>query len=414
MLKNKILVLAISLLIIPQITFAVWWNPISWFSSNKTKQVVVKSVEQNSSNPVSSKATSSNVLIGGINKESQKKIFEEAKNKEAEYKKVLADREKAKQQIQKNIENVKKENLTNSAPKEEIKSSLVNLTIVTTQGGNIFYPENTILCHNLETCKQSFSENKKIILKAIPMEGYSFKEWSEASCGNSPECTFNLKEDMTVYARFEVKKQIKRTGRITSVTHPSETCYVSLGRENCNLPLRWINNTALDMLINLDGVEYYISTENKNTFPYPSDADPIEIAKAEAENATGLVFLTLERGTHKISLVGGGQILDTVEVNVECADGTSWSGTKCWQKGANQLFIFKPEGAVIKSDLPGINCGYHPEKCSAGFSAGTKVTLKAIMLPGRSFVEWTGDCSGKELTCTVLMDKTKSVGIKVN
>ena len=36
--KNKILSIAISLLVIPQITFAVWWNPISWFSFNKTKQ----------------------------------------------------------------------------------------------------------------------------------------------------------------------------------------------------------------------------------------------------------------------------------------------------------------------------------------------------------------------------------------
>ncbi|HCC06176.1 TPA: hypothetical protein DEP94_02375 [Candidatus Nomurabacteria bacterium] len=414
--KNKILSIAISLLVIPQITFAVWWNPISWFSFNKTKQtkeIVGKSAEQSGLNSVITKATSSNFLVGSTSKESQKKILEEVKNKELEYKKILADRKNAKEQIEKNTEISKKENTISPAQNETTKSNGVNLTIVTNQGGSIFYPENTIFCHNLETCKKTFSGNKKINLKAIPMEGYAFKEWSEASCGKSLECIINTLEDMTVYARFEVKKPIERTGRITSISHPSETCYVTLGRENCNIPLRWVNNTALDMLINLDGTEYYISTEDKNSFPYPLDADPVEIAKAETENATGLTFLTLERGTHKISLTGGGKTLDTVNINVECATDTSWDGRKCWQKGANQLFIFREEGVVIKSDLPGINCGYNPEKCLAGFASGKIVTLKAIVAKGRSFGEWTGDCSGKELTCTLLMDKQKNVGVKI-
>jgi len=399
--KNKILVLAVSLLVIPQITFAIWWNPISWFSFNKTKQtkeISEKTIEQNNQNTVIKKTTSVN--------------FEKQNRKQES--KAVAPSENKKEPIKINTETLKKENVVSPQKSETIiPKKEVTLTVITTQGGNVFYPENTILCHNLETCKKTFSGNKKINLKAIPMEGYAFKEWSEASCGKSLECIINTLEDMTVYARFEVKKPIERTGRITSISHPSETCYVPLGRENCNIPLRWINNTALDMLISIDGTEYYISTEDKNSFPYPADADPLEVAKAETENATGLTFLTLERGTHKISLVGGGKTLDTVNINVECAIGTSWDGRKCWQKGANQLFIFKEEGVVIKSDLPGINCGYNPEKCLAGFPSGKTITLKAILAKGRSFGEWTGDCSGKELTCTLLMDKQKNVGVKI-
>lgn len=381
---------------------ASWWNPVSWFNNRKViqnKEVNVKQLDQtnlqNKQTSTSTKVVSTSSVLQVKKQESKIKTVS---NSKAETVKINLEKEKAK--------------ATGSATNSHNKE--FSLTVITTQGGNVFYPDGTILCHNLETCKKSFLENKKVTLKVAAMDGYSFKEWSDANCGKSKECSINIVEDTSLYARFEVTKPIERTGRITSISHPSDNCYVPLGRENCYVTLRWINNTGYDMLINIDGVEYYISTSDKNSFPYPSDADPVEVSKAEAEKSTGLTFLTLERGSHKISLVGGGKTLDTVDINVECMAGTSWSGTKCWKKDANQLFVFKHDRAVISSDLPGINCGYLPEKCLAGFSLNTKVTLKVTVEKGRSFVGWTGDCSGKELTCTVLMDKQKSVGVNVN
>ena len=40
--KNRVItILIITLLLVPQITFAAWWNPLSWFSRKNTAQVQV-------------------------------------------------------------------------------------------------------------------------------------------------------------------------------------------------------------------------------------------------------------------------------------------------------------------------------------------------------------------------------------
>lgn len=52
--------------------------------------------------------------------------------------------------------------------------------------------------------------------------------------------------------------------------------------------------------------------------------------------------------------------------------------------------------------------------CSANYPPGTVVILTATPDPGSYFVEWSGDCTGKQPTCTLVMDKDKTVNAKFN
>ena len=67
-----------------------------------------------------------------------------------------------------------------------------------------------------------------------------------------------------------------------------------------------------------------------------------------------------------------------------------------------------PRGWVTSNGVgsqPGIDCG---PSCSAGFDAGTAVTLWAIPFAGSIFEGWTGACTGGA-ACVVTMDQARNV-----
>jgi hypothetical protein len=61
----------------------------------------------------------------------------------------------------------------------------------------------------------------------------------------------------------------------------------------------------------------------------------------------------------------------------------------------------------VTSQPAGISCG---PACGLGFLAGTKVTLTAKADAGSAFMGWSGDCSGAQLTCNVVLDAARNVG----
>ncbi|MFZ2504378.1 MAG: hypothetical protein WAW88_17080 [Nocardioides sp.] len=60
----------------------------------------------------------------------------------------------------------------------------------------------------------------------------------------------------------------------------------------------------------------------------------------------------------------------------------------------------------VTSTPAGITCG---TDCVQAYAAGTKVTLRATARPGSVFVRWTGDCRGRNRTCTVTLDQARDV-----
>lgn len=299
--------------------------------------------------------------------------------------------------------------LTSSIP---VASSLsAELKLIVATGGNVFSQENKISCYSNETCNKTVTTGKEIKLQAIALEGYSFKGWSEARCGKEMYCTITLSKNMTVKARFEVTKQNDQTGTILSPKE-GETCHIPLGEDRCNVMLMWKSTAGLDMTVEADYDKYYVAIEDENMFPKLSGTDPISIAKAKKENADGLVYFTFFTGDHKLTILHRGKVMDSVNFSVACTSGLFWDGQRCWEKNAKILHVFKDQHAIITSSDSRILCGYRPERCTTGFSNGTKVTLKVTVDDGYVFDGWTGECSGKETTCTLTMDSNKSVGVK--
>jgi len=70
------------------------------------------------------------------------------------------------------------------------------------------------------------------------------------------------------------------------------------------------------------------------------------------------------------------------------------------------LSIGRSNVGTVTSDLPGINCG---STCSAKFNAGTVVTLTATPPAGKTFVNWSGGCSGTSNVCTLPVNSDVSV-----
>lgn len=289
----------------------------------------------------------------------------------------------------------------------------VKLTVKTVGYGYVLSPSNGLTCYDNDTCTKILPIDTTVALSATPKEGYAVQGWSEANCGTSYTCTIKMIEDTVVYARFEVKKLFKPTGSI-ALNHPKEICYIKLGSDKCDLRFTWTNNSGLDMTIKVDDDEYYVSVKDSNSSTWQtSDFDPEDTAKAEADHVSGPVYFNLFQGTHKIALKSHDQVLDTIVVDVQCIPGTFWDGSKCWEKNAKRLYVFKSIGVVVKSNPSGILCGYNPEVCTAGFSSGASVTLKAVLTDGRVFDGWTGDCAGTSLMCTIVMDKDKTVGMRL-
>ena len=60
----------------------------------------------------------------------------------------------------------------------------------------------------------------------------------------------------------------------------------------------------------------------------------------------------------------------------------------------------------MTSDPAGIACG---ATCAATFPLSTPVELTALAEPGSRFAGWSGDCSGSQATCQVVMDQARGV-----
>jgi hypothetical protein len=108
---------------------------------------------------------------------------------------------------------------------------------------------------------------------------------------------------------------------------------------------------------------------------------------------------------------GGGQFLGwsgacagtaltcSVTINDETDIGAKFSAVFTLSVGISN------KGTVI-ADHGGINCG---KTCSGKVASGTPTTLTAIPPAGKTFVNWTGGCSGTNPVCTVMMTTNISV-----
>jgi hypothetical protein len=76
-----------------------------------------------------------------------------------------------------------------------------------------------------------------------------------------------------------------------------------------------------------------------------------------------------------------------------------------------ELTVVVTGKGLVTSDPIGISCN---DDCSEFYDSGAIVTLTATPSSGSTFVEWSGDCTGTDLTCDVIVDQTRNVSAEFN
>lgn len=296
-------------------------------------------------------------------------------------------------------------------------------------------------------CAETLGHGTEVTLTATPREGYMFTGWSLPECGSDAECTFDMTENVSVYATFAVTRfpvivTVTGSGDGTVTSSPS-------GINACS----GLCNSSYDYGT---VVTLYPVAMSGSTFVGWSGActgtGNCEVTTTALRNITAT--FTEERFQLSVapSFDGGaaGTISDTggfiscgatcdheyaygspVELTATASAGTfvGWGGacasfgdsptcmlamTSDLEVGATfstgtNLLVVTPAGTgtgTVSSSPEGISCGL---TCVSAFAADTVVALTATPNAGSGFTGWTGACEGFG-ACEVTVSGIRDVG----
>lgn len=99
-------------------------------------------------------------------------------------------------------------------------------------------------------------------------------------------------------------------------------------------------------------------------------------------------------------------VADAMTVNAQFTVNPAGDGGGGGTATQFTVLIGRGNTGTVTSDVAGINCG---NTCSAKFNSGTVVTLTATPPAGKTFVNWSGACSGVNNTCALTVNANQSV-----
>jgi phospholipase C len=237
--------------------------------------------------------------------------------------------------------------------------SQFQLTVKTTGNGTgtVTSKDGGINCKaGANTCSANLESGAALTLTATPDSGSTFTGWA-GDCTGTGDCSVVLNANKTVTATFTASPvltvSVSGTGGGTVTSSPSG---VNCG-QTCNAGF---------------------TSGTQVTLSATPDANSFFAGWSGACNGTGTCTVTMN-GNQSVSATFTRLPVLTVTL--------SGTGT-----------------GMVTSSPPGIDCG---QTCSAGFSAGTQVTLTAAADPNSLFAGWSGACNGTG-TCTVTMNGNES------
>ncbi len=239
----------------------------------------------------------------------------------------------------------------------------LTITLGGTQDGSVTSDPAGIDCG--EDCEEIYESGTRVTLTAQPGPTSSFGRWSGSGCsGSDPECRVNVNRARDIEAVFDLlrfrlraNKSGSGEGRITS-----EPRGINCGGDCGNT---YDIGTVVTLTATPDSDSVFLGWEGGGC------------------SGTGTCTVTM---TEDLTVVGIFERLFSLTVS--------------------KTRIREADGTVV-SDPLGIDCG---ETCEQRFLNETTVTLSATPGVNARFVRWEGEgCSGEAPTCTVQMDRTRTV-----
>jgi hypothetical protein len=126
---------------------------------------------------------------------------------------------------------------------------------------------------------------------------------------------------------------------------------------------------------------------------------------AVTSGATQAFTVTPAANYHLVAVVGcGGALVDNTYTTGPITANCTVAATFAIDTFSLNVRV-TGDGGSVTSDVAGINC---PGNCTAVYDYGTTVILTATATE-YEFIDWSGDCTGTTLTCTVVMDQIRAV-----
>ncbi|MCS6798720.1 MAG: hypothetical protein NZ898_09335 [Myxococcota bacterium] len=245
------------------------------------------------------------------------------------------------------------------------------LVVVTIEGmGHVISDPSGIDCTGPATCMAVFAPGSRVVLTAGTDRFHQLAGWGGDCSGTDSTCavTPDVERAIVVTARF-----VPRMYRLT------------------------------------------VTLSGDGTGAVRSDDGAIDCtreagASCSAEYPAGRAVTLTAMPTEGSTFSGwSGACSGTGECRVNLP-GTSGSGDvtvgAAFDLHQRSLNVTRRGDGVVLSEPAGIDCGL---TCTASFERGTMVRLTATALPGSRFAGWSGDCTGSMPSCSVTMDRARSV-----
>ena len=294
------------------------------------------------------------------------------------------------------------------------------------------------------TCSASFNSGANVTLTAAPVAGSTFTGWSGA-CTGTGNCAVSMTAAQSVTATFAVQSFTLTaaragTGSGTVTSSPvgiacGTTCSAAYSYgASITLTAAPANGSTFTgwngACVGTGSCTVVMTAAKAVTATFAAAPLPSTYPLGVTKNGTGTgIVASSPAGINCGTTCSGSFTSGTVATLEAMPDAGStfagWSGA-CTGAGActvtlnqtqNVTATFAQQTAtltvnetgtgtgIVSSNPAGINCG---SACTAAFSGGTVVTLKATPAKRSAFAGWSGACTGTG-SCTVTLTQSKSV-----
>jgi Divergent InlB B-repeat domain len=236
------------------------------------------------------------------------------------------------------------------------------LSVTVTGNGRVTSLPAGIDCGS--TCSASFLQGAAVTLTAAPTAGQSFSAWGGACSGASLTCSVTVSAASTVTAAFVLTPPTAFALAVTvngSGTVSSQPAGISCGT-TCTANFTAATSVTLTAL--------------------PAAGQSLSAWSGDCSGAASTCVVPMDQA----------RAVTTTFVPV--VGQTNYS-----------LTLTVAGNGTVVSNPAGINCGV---TCTANFTAGTSVSLTATPAADQVFSNWSGACTGSQVSCTVALTQARA------